>query len=85
ANLPIGRLLELAVKRDRIDSAFGALIDWFIRAGQPERRTLSRFDYFKHYFKILHTYFLFSYGNKYFRRYINLKYRVTSLLGTFHM
>ncbi|KAF9824567.1 hypothetical protein SFRURICE_004024 [Spodoptera frugiperda] len=32
------------------------------------------------YFKTLDTYFLFSYGNKYFRRYINLKYRVMSLL-----
>ncbi|KAF9793976.1 hypothetical protein SFRURICE_003412 [Spodoptera frugiperda] len=27
--------------------AFGALIGWFIRADQSERRACSRFDYFK--------------------------------------
>ncbi|KAF9810626.1 hypothetical protein SFRURICE_021079 [Spodoptera frugiperda] len=33
-------------------------------------------------FKILDTYFLFSVRNKYFRRYIDLKYSVMALLGT---
>uniref|UniRef100_A0A2H1WCJ6 SFRICE_014179 n=1 Tax=Spodoptera frugiperda TaxID=7108 RepID=A0A2H1WCJ6_SPOFR len=36
---------------------------------------------FVNYFKTLDTYFLFSYGNKYFLRYIDLKYRVISLLA----
>ncbi|KAF9823149.1 hypothetical protein SFRURICE_016042 [Spodoptera frugiperda] len=36
------------------------------------------------YFKTLHTYFLFSYGNKYFLPYIDLIYRVTSFLTTFY-
>ncbi|KAF9791606.1 hypothetical protein SFRURICE_020005, partial [Spodoptera frugiperda] len=31
----------------RNDNAFGPLIGWFIRIGQSERRTRSRFDYFK--------------------------------------
>uniref|UniRef100_A0A2H1VQT2 SFRICE_011210 n=1 Tax=Spodoptera frugiperda TaxID=7108 RepID=A0A2H1VQT2_SPOFR len=33
-----------------------------------------------HYFQTLDTYFFFSYGNKYYHRYIDFKYRVTSLL-----
>ncbi|KAF9804930.1 hypothetical protein SFRURICE_007833 [Spodoptera frugiperda] len=36
------------------------------------------------YFNTLDTYFLFSYAKKYFRRYFDLKYRVTSLLDTFN-
>uniref|UniRef100_A0A2H1WGQ3 SFRICE_017039 n=1 Tax=Spodoptera frugiperda TaxID=7108 RepID=A0A2H1WGQ3_SPOFR len=34
----------------------------------------------RHYFKTLDTIFLFSNGNKYFQRYIDLKYRIASLL-----
>uniref|UniRef100_A0A2H1VQ47 SFRICE_030835 n=1 Tax=Spodoptera frugiperda TaxID=7108 RepID=A0A2H1VQ47_SPOFR len=37
----------LYVKRNRNESTIDALISWFIRAGQSERRTRSRFDYFK--------------------------------------
>uniref|UniRef100_A0A2H1VPX2 SFRICE_031897 n=1 Tax=Spodoptera frugiperda TaxID=7108 RepID=A0A2H1VPX2_SPOFR len=34
------------------------------------------------YFKILDKYFLFCYGNKYFPRYIDLKYHMTLLLDS---
>ncbi|KAF9810180.1 hypothetical protein SFRURICE_017404, partial [Spodoptera frugiperda] len=49
---------------------------------------MSNFDFNVHlvdYFKTLQKYFLFSHGNIYFRRYIDLKYRVTSFLGLYNI
>ncbi|KAF9800705.1 hypothetical protein SFRURICE_015359, partial [Spodoptera frugiperda] len=43
----------LYVKRKRNESVLGALIGWFIRAGQSEYRTRCRFDFVKLMNKIL--------------------------------